>query len=132
PIDPVNYPLPGNDHDPDLDPEEPELRRSSRPTKPPGSWWVVPRDSPAIPENSDEEANFTFGDIDEDGYQDIHFAGAATGPDPDPRTWKLAMKSGNADKWQAAADVEIDTLVNNQTWDVVDLPQGKKPIGSGW
>ena len=27
---------------------------------------------------------------------------------------------------------EIDSIQKNHTWDLVDLPQGKKPIGTKW
>lgn len=29
-------------------------------------------------------------------------------------------------------DVELQALVENHTWDVVDLPPGKHPIGCRW
>lgn len=29
-------------------------------------------------------------------------------------------------------DQEIRALEENHTWEVVDLPEGKKPIGSKW
>jgi hypothetical protein len=131
PIDPANYPLPNNDHDPDLD--GPVLpRKSTRVSKPPGAWWKVSREPAPVIDDSDEEVNFAFGEMDEDGFEEIEFAGAASGPEPDPRTYKLAMKSKDADKWKIAADEEMTSLTNNDTWDVVDLPPGQKAIGSGW
>jgi hypothetical protein len=42
------------------------------------------------------------------------------------------MKSKDADKWRQAADEEMTSLTNNDTWDVVDLPPGQKAINSGW
>lgn len=27
---------------------------------------------------------------------------------------------------------EIEALEKNQTWDIIDVPQGKKPIGNNW
>ncbi|KAL8155975.1 hypothetical protein AgCh_001144 [Apium graveolens] len=34
--------------------------------------------------------------------------------------------------WISAMQKEIDALQKNKTWDLVPLPQGKKPIGSKW
>lgn len=36
------------------------------------------------------------------------------------------------DRWVHAMKQEIDALVINNTWEVVDLPVGKKPIGCKW
>ncbi|MCO5581101.1 hypothetical protein L7F22_034977 [Adiantum nelumboides] len=35
-------------------------------------------------------------------------------------------------KWQEVMDEEMDALYGNETWDLVPLPKGKKPIGSQW
>lgn len=34
--------------------------------------------------------------------------------------------------WQTAMQQEFDALIANDTWDLVSLPQGKKPIGCKW
>ncbi|CAL9006509.1 unnamed protein product [Prunus brigantina] len=36
------------------------------------------------------------------------------------------------EKWVKAMDQEIDSIKKNDTWELVDLPQGKKPIGVKW
>jgi hypothetical protein len=120
PLHPASHPLPPGD-DTDLD------------NAPPADWWKVRPSTPlAFQQESDGEVNYAFGDIDEDGFQDIYFAGAAIGTESDPRTCKLAMKSKDADKWRQAADEEMTSLTNNDTWDVVDLPRGQEAINSGW
>ena len=84
-----------------------------------GHLWE-PRDpTPHLPD-SDEE----------DGYQEVHFAGIAAGADP--RTFKQAMSCPDAYRWREAAVEEVNTLMANGTWEIVDLPPGKKAIGSGW
>ncbi|MCO5576616.1 hypothetical protein L7F22_030431 [Adiantum nelumboides] len=35
-------------------------------------------------------------------------------------------------KWQEAINEEMDTLYGNETWQLVPLPKGKKPIGCRW
>jgi len=34
--------------------------------------------------------------------------------------------------WHVAMDKEIQALLDNDTWDIVSLPMGKKPIGCKW
>ena len=34
--------------------------------------------------------------------------------------------------WRAAMQKEIDSVVHNQTWELVDLPHGYRPIGLKW
>ena len=50
----------------------------------------------------------------------------------DPRTYEEAMSSIDASFWQDAIKSEIDSLLTNQTWEVVDLPRGNNPIGCKW
>ena len=35
-------------------------------------------------------------------------------------------------KWKQAIDAEMEVLEKNNTWDVVALPNGKKPVGCKW
>ena len=51
---------------------------------------------------------------------------------PEPRTYKLAMDGEHSDCWREATTQEYNTLVENGTWEIVDLPEGEKAIGSGW
>uniref|UniRef100_A0AAV1T8D3 Uncharacterized protein n=1 Tax=Peronospora matthiolae TaxID=2874970 RepID=A0AAV1T8D3_9STRA len=47
-----------------------------------------------------------------------------------PRTFKSAMESSDAVKWKEACDSEINSLRQNETWNLVPLPQGRKAIGN--
>ncbi|RVW82418.1 Retrovirus-related Pol polyprotein from transposon TNT 1-94 [Vitis vinifera] len=35
-------------------------------------------------------------------------------------------------KWKAAIDEEVRALEKNSTWEITDLPRGKKPVGCKW
>lgn len=50
----------------------------------------------------------------------------------EPSTLKEAMTSSNAKEWKEAADLEFESLLENDTWDLVKLPKDRKPIGSRW
>ncbi|KAL4271938.1 hypothetical protein GQ457_13G028490 [Hibiscus cannabinus] len=48
--------------------------------------------------------------------------------DGEPSTFQEAMNSSDASEWMAAMQEEIEALHKNNTWDLVPLPQGRKPI----
>ncbi|XP_071920799.1 uncharacterized protein [Coffea arabica] len=50
----------------------------------------------------------------------------------DPKTFSEAMKSRDASFWREAINDEMDSLLSNNTWILVDLPPGSKPIGCKW
>ena len=50
----------------------------------------------------------------------------------DPASYVEAMRSENADEWMKVYQYEIDALSKNNTWDLVDLPQGRKAVKSKW
>lgn len=50
----------------------------------------------------------------------------------DPTTFKQAINSLNADKWKEAMDAEIKSLLDNETWQLVELPAGQVAIGAKW
>ncbi|KAL4289723.1 hypothetical protein GQ457_14G011740 [Hibiscus cannabinus] len=52
--------------------------------------------------------------------------------DGEPSTFQEAMISSDASQWMAAMQEEIEALHKNNTWDLVPLPQGRKPIGNKW
>ena len=49
-----------------------------------------------------------------------------------PKTFKQALSSENASDWQSAMDEEYNSLKENDTFDIVPLPQGKKVVGGRW
>jgi hypothetical protein len=42
------------------------------------------------------------------------------------------MKVETKKKWDQAMKEEMDSLVNNQTWDLVELPTGKRELQKKW
>ena len=63
-------------------------------------------------------------------FSDVHQAFlAAVSAGVIPRNYKEAFKDK---RWRDAVKVEVDALEVSRTWDVVDLPAGKKAIGSKW
>eukprot|EP00253_Pinus_taeda_P032832 PITA_32832 len=50
----------------------------------------------------------------------------------DPRIVKEAIDSEDGKLWKEAMVDEIASLHKNEAWDLVELPVGRKPIGSKW
>ncbi|PHU17702.1 hypothetical protein BC332_13397 [Capsicum chinense] len=42
------------------------------------------------------------------------------------------MSSSDSSFWKEAVNSEIDSILNNHTWELVDLSPGNKPLGSKW
>ena len=49
-----------------------------------------------------------------------------------PDQHKDAMRRPEADKWKAAEQAEMDSLLKNHTWDLVELPAGRTAIKNRW
>ena len=47
----------------------------------------------------------------------------------EPSNYEEASKS---DEWKAAMHEEMESIYRNHTWDLVELPEGKTPIGCKW
>ena len=51
---------------------------------------------------------------------------------PEPSTLEEALSCDHATEWKAAADSEYQSLVDNDTWELVELPPNRKAIGCKW
>ncbi|KAL4016333.1 hypothetical protein IC575_023981 [Cucumis melo] len=50
----------------------------------------------------------------------------------DPLTFKKAMEDVDKDEWIKAMNLELEFMYFNSVWDLVDQPDGVKPIGCKW
>lgn len=50
----------------------------------------------------------------------------------DPLTYKEAIESRDAREWKGAMQEELESIEENDTWNLVDLPRGRTAIGSKW
>ena len=50
----------------------------------------------------------------------------------EPKTIEEALAGKHAKEWKAAADSEYESLVENETWELVELPQDREAIGCKW
>jgi hypothetical protein len=52
--------------------------------------------------------------------------------DDTPSTVEEAYSSPDADFWKEAIRSDMNYIMSNATWEVVERPYGSKPIGSKW
>jgi hypothetical protein len=90
------------------DEAEIQLRRSTRIRQPPKSWWNSPQRNAL--------ASYAYALITED----------------EPTTYQEATNSSDRERWQKALDEEYDSLIQNQTWELAELPPNRKAISSKW
>ena len=57
-------------------------------------------------------------------YEHLYFCGVE-----EPATFEEANTNEN---WRLAMAEEINSIKRNGTWELSDMPQGKKPIGLKW
>lgn len=50
----------------------------------------------------------------------------------EPKTYKQATSCPESDKWTLAMQKELQTIEENRTWTLVDLPHGKNAVGCKW
>ena len=54
------------------------------------------------------------------------------GEEVDPTTYREALSSDKANEWLIAMKDEMQSMLDNDVWELVDLPKGYKPIGCKW
>ncbi|GKE38513.1 retrotransposon protein, putative, ty1-copia subclass, partial [Tanacetum coccineum] len=50
----------------------------------------------------------------------------------EPANYKAALLDHESDKWLNAMNVEMQSMKDNEVWDLVDLPPNDKTVGSKW
>ena len=91
-----------------------------------------------IPVDSDENGIEPVGEICQSTRQrhppvrfgvDEYVEAAMVNEVVEPESIEEAFVSEN---WSAAANAEYESLMENNTWELVDLPEGRKPIECKW
>ena len=62
----------------------------------------------------------------------INYAAYIADAEVDSLTYHEAVNSEDSALWKEAIDKEMASLKENNTWELVDLPPGRKAIGSKW
>ena len=50
----------------------------------------------------------------------------------EPTTFREAIVSPSKTSWIQAMETEMKSLYDNDVWELVELPEGNKPVGSKW
>ncbi|GJZ36967.1 putative RNA-directed DNA polymerase [Tanacetum coccineum] len=53
-------------------------------------------------------------------------------PKNEPTAYREVVNSSEGPRWKEAIKSEIDSILQNHTWELVDLPPGCKPLGYKW
>ena len=51
---------------------------------------------------------------------------------PEPGSFDEALRSQHANKWKLAADSAYQSLIDNATWNLVELPEGRTAVCCKW
>ncbi|CAI7839963.1 unnamed protein product [Closterium sp. NIES-53] len=78
-------------------------------------------------------AALIVGDDEESDYDDCAFVFFSPVEMPgEPATLKEALESSDAEEWKNAMESELKSIEENDTWELVELPEGRKAITSKW
>ena len=50
----------------------------------------------------------------------------------EPKCYDEALQDENSSKWELAMKDEMDSLLGNQTWELIELLEGKKALHNKW
>ncbi|CAI7913205.1 unnamed protein product [Closterium sp. NIES-54] len=78
-------------------------------------------------------AALMVGEDEESDYEECAFAFFSPVEMPgEPATFKEALESSDAEEWKKAMESELKSIEENGTWELVELPEGRKAITSKW
>ncbi|CAI7811514.1 unnamed protein product [Closterium sp. NIES-53] len=73
------------------------------------------------------------GEYEESDYEECAFAFFSPVEMPgEPASLKEALESSDAEEWKKAMESELKSIEENGTWELVELPEGRKAITSKW
>ncbi|CAI7926750.1 unnamed protein product, partial [Closterium sp. NIES-53] len=73
------------------------------------------------------------GEDEESDYEECAFAFFSPVEMPgEPTTLKEALESSDSEEWKKAMESELKSIKENGTWELVELPEGRKAITSKW
>ena len=103
------------------DVEEIGLRRSARPSQEPSRLlFAIEVVEEPLDQNVDEIEKA------------LGLEASAWEDDSEPGSYKEAMRGEEATEWKKAADEEMQSLLEQGTWQLVERPRGRKVIGVKW
>jgi len=75
----------------------------------------------------------TAGKFTSTRFQKEAFLATARTLDPDePPSYTEALNSAQAPQWMAAIEDELKSIMDNQTWELTELPKGRTPVKCRW
>ncbi|CAI7752458.1 unnamed protein product [Closterium sp. NIES-54] len=78
-------------------------------------------------------AALMVGEDEESDYEECAFAFFSPVEMPgEPATLKEALESSDAEEWKKAMEIKLKSIEENDTWELVELPEGRKAITSKW
>ncbi|CAI7890544.1 unnamed protein product [Closterium sp. NIES-53] len=78
-------------------------------------------------------AALIVGDDEESDYEECAFAFFSLVEMPgEPATLKEALESSDTEEWKKAMESDWKSIEENGTWELVELPEGRKAITSKW
>ncbi|CAI7800545.1 unnamed protein product [Closterium sp. NIES-53] len=78
-------------------------------------------------------AALIVGDDEESDYEECAFVFfSPVEMSGEPATLKEALESNDAEEWKKAMESELKSIEENGTWELVELPEGRKAITSKW
>ncbi|CAI7819903.1 unnamed protein product [Closterium sp. NIES-54] len=78
-------------------------------------------------------AALIVGDDEESDYDECAFAFFSPVEMPgEPATLKEALERSDAEEWRKVMESELKSIEENGTWELVELPKGRKAITSKW
>ena len=101
-------------------PPQPTITRIGRVIRPPGPWWIVQ------PENKSVQME------DAPEQDDLDLSLISILLIDEPKSYRQARKSPHWDDWKRAMDDEMESLQENDVWDVVERPKHRNVVACRW